>query len=744
MQTALKTKVVEVTENPAYDLGEAIATAWNYIAPFWPLKNLIACNPLQGLEDLPFEQALNKGIVLFQRADLPSPLLAVNRQTIKWCQVLFDDGQASLTMPLREQGFFAAWRQLAVFDAQLHQNNQFHKMWLNRLPLSAEQTIAECLVKLNIPAAQHETFLTLLLTTLPGWAAYAKYRLNWEPDQANATCPIRSADYLAVRLVITTLLWPDAAELLVEQDNISPATDILATITTKETAYRQDLLANLKRQAAAPPTIRPAAQMIFCIDVRSEPMRRAIEGQGDYETFGFAGFFGLPISLQNEKTGERYASCPVLLQPKYHLSETSCTSGDCASDNANSKARLRLYKSFYQALKYHFTTPFALVETLGLWAGLWMGLRTLAPQTAIQLKTNIVKKIRPEVQTQFDIAGSIPFADQCTMAGGALRMMGLTQNFAPLVVLCGHGSTTQNNAYATALDCGACGGRHGGSNARILAAILNHQMVRVALVQDGIVIPADTHFIAAQHDTTTDAINLLVDDELLGDHRNQVSTLHAALSQAQHTNQRVRAAQMNTELDHIQLRSCDWAQTRPEWGLARNAAFIVGPRSLTATLNLAGRSFLHSYDWQQDANSTALTTILTAPMVVAQWINSQYLFSSLDNVAYGSGSKITQNVTGKMGIMQGNASDLMHGLPLQSVYSNDNKPYHQLQRLLTVVYAPKAKIDKIIAAQPVLQKLFGNGWVQLVCLEPASKLAYQLQRDFTWEKLVGEHVMLCG
>jgi uncharacterized protein len=173
---------------------------------------------------------------------------------------------------------------------------------------------------------------------------------------------------------------------------------------------------------------------------------------------------------------------------------------------------------------------------------------------------------------------------------------------------------------------------------------------------------------------------------------------------------------------------------RPEWGLARNAAFIVGLRIQTQNINLEGRTFLHSYDWKQDEDGTSLTTILTAPMVVAQWINTQYLFSTLDNVAFGGGSKITKNITGKIGIMQGNASDLMHGLPLQSVFKTDHEPYHEPLRLMTIVYAPPLFIDRIISQQGILQRLFGNGWVHLLCIDPTEGKTYYLQRDLKWTK----------
>jgi hypothetical protein len=212
-------------------------------------------------------------------------------------------------------------------------------------------------------------------------------------------------------------------------------------------------------------------------------------------------------------------------------------------------------------------------------------------------------------------------------------------------------------------------------------------------------------------------------------------TLRQDLEKARRINSATRLGRLqagNNAPHRALLRAQDWAQVRPEWGLARNAALIVAPRSLSAALDLEGRCFLHSYDPAQDADGRCLTAILTAPMVVAQWICSQYLFSTLDNSAYGGGSKITKNITGKTGIMQGNASDLMTGLPLQSVYLTDTQAYHEPQRLMTVVYAPRRMLDAIIHAQPVLQKLFGNGWVQLACIEPQDHATHLLHRDLTW------------
>lgn len=735
-ENILKMEMIALAHEHA-SLDEAVKESWQRIAPFWPLKNLIAVNPLQGLEDLPIEDALIEGVAYFQQAELPQPMESVNRETIKWLQAFFDDGQASIAMPLRTAGLYHAWVRLAQLDVRLHGGK---KAWIAGLPSSPEQVIAECLLSLSIAEQDHEQFLTLLLTTLPGWAAHVKYRTEWSLGETVHPHPVSQADYLAMRLVITCLLWPDAKALLnwhsKSKANAAQQSSSMDSIIKNEIGYRQPLLNKIASQSVKK-LHTPAAQLVFCIDVRSEPFRRALEAMGDYETFGFAGFFGVPVRIKDDVTGETYASCPVLLTPKHTMREAPhCSHDACQKDRAG-YATLISFKQFYQSLKYTFTTPFALVEMLGLASGVWMGLRSFAPELAYRLKKRVVSFIRPPLPVSSSLE-NISFSDQCAYGEGALRIMGLTAHFAPLVILCGHGSTTQNNAYATALDCGACGGRHGMSNARILESILNNAGVRTYLQGKGIVIPESTRFIAAEHNTTTDEVMLNTHLHEPGEWRLSCLELKADLEEAREANSRWRCQTMGVGdytmySKRTALRSHDWAQVRPEWGLARNASFIIAPRDMTKQLNLEGRSFLHSYDYLQDPDGASLTVILTAPMVVAQWINTQYLFSTLDNVAYGGGSKITKNITGKIAIMQGNASDLMTGLPVQSVCASDHEAYHELQRLMTVVVAPRPMIDSIIARQPVLEKLFGNGWVTLACIEPESRKTYFLGRDLTWQ-----------
>ncbi|MBY0530322.1 MAG: DUF2309 domain-containing protein [Rhabdochlamydiaceae bacterium] len=717
-------------------IRELVREASAFIGPVWPLKNGIACNPLLGLEHKEFWKAIEETESLFSHSKPVTSLKEekVNRHFIKWIQAFLDQGQATWKMPDKHLGFYRCWHLLAPYDHLLITTDQ-DKNTLASFPKDPEDAIELGMKRLGIPNQDRVNYLRGQLFQLPGWAGYVKWQTEWQSQPAGD--PMDLVQFLAVRIVISCLVEKQMEGTTeIEKKPLNKPRWTKETIEHEEEAYKIDLIEKLRNEAKKESFSfrkeNPLGQLVFCIDVRSESFRKQLEAQGCWETFGFAGFFGIPISLKQQGASEKYPSCPVLLKPRHDVQEIS---GDSIFLKSISKIKSILI-GLYKDLKYQFGTPFALAEAIGPWSGIWMALKSWNPKTAYALEEFHEKK---RTYNFCNLEESIPLTDQIEYAQSALSMIGLTQDFAPIVIFSGHGARVQNNPHASTLNCGACGGNAGGPNARLIASILNSYPVRLALNKRGIRIPEATLFLGAEHDTTTDNMTLFLDRTDISRHANLIQKLQEDLKKAQLANTSVRMSLFGSSKGAKEAlkKSVDWSETRPEWGLAKNAAFVVGPRTLTENLDLKNRCFLHSYDWRSDSDGAVLETILTAPMVVAEWINTQYFFSVFNPVAFGSGSKITHNVVGKMGVMQGNGSDLMHGLPLQSIYSNDREPYHIPMRLLTVVLAPKTRIDTIIEKHSNLQHLFLNQWIKLVAIDPSNLKSYQFIEQGVWNEIPG-------
>jgi uncharacterized protein YbcC (UPF0753/DUF2309 family) len=560
------------------------------------------------------------------------------------------------------------------------------------------------------------------------------------------------------------------------------------------------------------PTRRPFAQAFFCIDVRSEPLRRHLEALGDYETFGIAGFFGVPMAFLEYGNGSEQPLCPAIMTPKNLVAEIP------AGLRLEEEPLFGALSEVFHGLKQSVMAPFVAVEAVGLLFGLGLVGRTLWPvgyhrlrdrfhggkpptrllvdklsadqadsivravQRAMivqalarelrvardQVTDDEVRELREialgnaegpsalatrlglseaaearfvetlrsvyrverrEAARQLERLGRLGFSleEQVQFVARALTSTGLTSNFSRFVLIIGHESLSRNNPYESALDCGAAGGAHGLPNARAFCAMANKPEVRLRLRELGIVVPEDTWFVPGSHTTTTDEVTLADLDQLPSRHLLYLERLQAGLAAAARrcAAERVRTLGLGSRAERspqaaaqaARRQANDWSQVRPEWGLSRNLYGIVGGRHLTEGVDLGGRAFLLSYDHRFDPDGRFLENLLSAPVVVGEWINLEHYFSTVDPHRFGSGSKVYHNVAGRFGVMTGNQSDLRTGLPLQTLYK-DRRPYHEPMRLVALVEAPVRLVLAVVQRLPKVRSLVFGEWIRVVVLDP--------------------------
>jgi uncharacterized protein YbcC (UPF0753/DUF2309 family) len=296
-----------------------------------------------------------------------------------------------------------------------------------------------------------------------------------------------------------------------------------------------------------------------------------------------------------------------------------------------------------------------------------------------------------------------------------------------------------NNPHESAHDCGACGGKHGAPNARAFAAVVNRPAVRDELARRGIDIPDDTYFVGGVHNTASDRTTFFDNQDIPETHRREWEALHRDLDEARALSARERCTRfysapktssLKRSVRHVEQRSRDLSQVRPEWGHCTNAVAVVGRRALTQGLFLDRRTFVISYDPNGDPDGSIVQRILLAMGPVGAGINLEYYFSTVDNRVFGCDTKVPHNVTGLLGVMEGAASDLRTGLPKQMV------ELHEPMRLLLIVEAPVEVLGQIYGSQPAIAELLDNEWVHLVAVNPTDghfDLFVPGQGFVTWE-----------
>jgi len=508
-----------------------------------------------------------------------------------------------------------------------------------------------------------------------------------------------------------------------------------------ERTYRRTVLDAIAVRRSMPPSDPPGrarAQFVFCIDEREESIRRALEEQDPaFVTYGAAGFFGVAIDYQGLYDREPAAYCPVVVTPGHEVHEQPVYTA--LSWHALRKSLRDAWLGWIRrsaAASRTLTGGAGLSFLLGPIVGLKTLARVAAPRASLRLSDRVKQALAPRPSTRLstvrletsadgDRGRPLGFSldDAVDRVTATLVNLGLTRGFAPVVVVLGHGSTSLNNPHESAHDCGACGGRRGGANARLFADMANRPDVRAGLRARGIEVPADTWFVGALHDTADDSVRFYDLDALPPALAPAFDVASAALGRARQDNARERCRRFDdaplgltprAALAHVEARSAHLAQPRPEYGHCTNALCYVGRRALTRGLHLDRRAFLVSYDPEADPEVKVLERILAAVGPVGAGISLEYYFSAVDNERFGCGTKLPHNVTGLIGVMNGHQGDLRTGLPWQMV------ELHEPMRLLLVVDASPEALLTVASRQPEVAELVVGGWVQLVSMHPES------------------------
>jgi len=705
-----------------------------------------AWTPAQLLQALSAPEEAGQGLPLLE--DLAEPGIPlpgwpalITQQIGQSCAAWFDREQADWR-PADGIGLYQAWRDSMLADrglSVLSACRDLHQR-IAELPAEPQAALEAAVEHLGLAAEDLAPWFDCLLLRNLGWASWCAYRrwqarLQGEDDQT-------MLELLAIRAAWEWVVddrrrdadsrwqaWRSAWQEGLQQPPSATWQALQLWQRADELAWQEQLQQALCQGVPAASPEAPLAKLFFCIDVRSEPLRRALEQScPELETGGFAGFFGLPIAYTPLGTSATRPQLPGLLAPQLQVSEGS---GDVAQDRQLAQVRQeRLARQGRWRLFERLpASTFTLVESVGLgYAGALLG-RTYGLTQGVAQPDHSAWR-RAEWQRLQPQLPAMALEQKVDLAERILKAMGLGGAIPALLVLLGHGSQSANNPQAAGLDCGACCGQSGEINARLLAGLLNETEVRAALRDRGLDLPPHCQVLAGLHNTTTDEVRIFGVEALPEALRPSWQRLRTALDSAVAEVRRQRATKLGLAplseqpeklLERLRRRARDWAQTRPEWGLAGNAAFIAAPRARTRSLDLQGRAFLHDYDWRQDEGGRILEAIMTAPMVVAHWINLQYFTSTTDNLRFGSGNKLLHNVVGgHIGVFEGNGGDLRIGLARQSLHDGQQW-MHRPIRLHVVIEAPRAMIDQVIATHAVVRELVQHGWLHLLRLdgEPA-------------------------
>ncbi len=667
-----------------------------------------------------------------------------------------DQGLAGWSTPLADSSLWEAFRETVAsapswgfeWRPQLLRRLDSHDLAGRDVDALIAAEVRECARDADGAAYCLET-----LFVLKGWSGLV-WRLESEPEVAPVQAPaeLRLRDWLAMLLVTQHALDDALSEelgvarvRLMRQPAPVAATRGLARLALWQEAYERSFagpfLEHLERgpRDASPPQpgrgSAPPFQALVCMDDREESFRRALETQSNgCETFGAVGFFG--VDMRFERVGAALATCqcPPIIKPSRTLREAPLDGEGAALARLQQAGRVGATASL--AAYYHSRSllrGFAVSLGLGLASFVPLVFKTLLPSRIERWRTFVLRAAFPRPRTRIALEAQDGYspAEQAGIVEAVLRTCGLTRDFAALVAVIAHGSTSSNNPFRQAYGCGACSGNSGAPNARAFAAMANSSEVRALLAQRGIELTERVLFVPCLHDTALDRIEMLDRHAWPAARTLELEQLQANLESAARANacergvrfeqgpvygrRNVSAADVAAISQHVQDRGHDLAQPRPEYGHNRVAACIVGRRELTRGLFLDRRCFLVSYDPTHDESGELLSAAVLGSVPVAVNIAMDYYFSRVDPEGFGAGSKLPLNVVSLLGVITGSKSDLRIGLARQMV------ELHEPLRVLVLLEARTEHITRLVAANARLSRLVRGGWMQLGRIDPDTR-----------------------
>ena len=437
------------------------------------------------------------------------------RYHISQTTAAFADKQQSQWRDETAQGLYAFWRnhfekrwnlEFAGFNQSISQRIQL-------LPTQSQDTIHFVVKELAVNSCHWKKWFQQAIFSFPGWASWCAYQDQYGESTLKGTY---LTDLIAIILSCEFLLddtsrtedsiwyqwqaqWSDN-QVKEQYDHLSY---LYSSLWLKEYQYQQTLIRELKQ---SPNTLNSDGlyhtQMVFCIDVRSEPMRHILETlDPGIDTRGFAGFFGIPVTYQEQGKETHYYH--GLLKPVGRVKDKLKHSPKGVfAKLANLLSQT--IKCYQEQIKTHPFSSLLWVEGMGV-TYLFSLLANSFKRPSVDLPfhyQNIAKNSSHLSLTMSD-------EDKISAIKAFLHGTDLKNKLAKQVIVVGHGAQTMNNPHQHSLDCGACGGQSGALNAILIVQLLNDQSLRQQLAKEGYIIPQDTRFIAAHHNTTAQKIELL-------------------------------------------------------------------------------------------------------------------------------------------------------------------------------------------------------------------------------------------